>query len=169
MATNVAIAPTAAAGERDSHDKMLEKVALKPFRAAFAKDEEMLSLLQSLDTNNDGFLDREELKLALSKMREGEQLLKKLRKDLKRERRFFVLGIIVAVVIICVKTGLVVLLSKEIKADERTREIPLILITASVMKQEREAARAAGVDKFIEKPFDIVMLRNLVDSITTSA
>lgn len=59
--------------------------------------------------------------------------------------------------------------AKEIKADERTREIPLILITASVMKQEREAARAAGVDKFIEKPFDIVMLRNLVDSITTSA
>jgi CheY-like chemotaxis protein len=57
--------------------------------------------------------------------------------------------------------------AKEIKSDPRTKDIPLILITASVMKREREAALNAGVDKFIEKPFDIVMLRNLVDTLSS--
>ena len=58
--------------------------------------------------------------------------------------------------------------AKEIKSNPRTKDIPLILITASVMKREREAALDAGVDKFIEKPFDIVMLRNLVDTLSAS-
>jgi CheY-like chemotaxis protein len=58
--------------------------------------------------------------------------------------------------------------AKELKSDDRTRSVPLILITASVMKREREAALEAGVDKFVEKPFDIVMLRSLVDSIAAS-
>ena len=38
--------------------------------------------------------------------------------------------------------------AKEIKSNPRTKDIPLILITASVMKREREAALDAGVDKF---------------------
>ena len=58
--------------------------------------------------------------------------------------------------------------AKEIKSDERTKDIQLVLITASVMKREREAALSAGVDKFIEKPFDIVMLRTLVDSLSAT-
>lgn len=56
--------------------------------------------------------------------------------------------------------------AKELKSTPATAAIPLVLITASVMKREREEALAAGVDKFMEKPFDIVALRNLVEQMT---
>jgi two-component system cell cycle response regulator DivK len=45
------------------------------------------------------------------------------------------------------------------KADPRLHSIPIIVITASVMDDERQAAVDAGCMAFIEKPFDIARLR----------
>jgi len=47
-------------------------------------------------------------------------------------------------------------------ADPRVREIPIVAISASVMKEERNQALAAGCAWFLEKPFDIQELRRVV-------
>lgn len=53
-------------------------------------------------------------------------------------------------------------LAREIKGSERWRSIPIVVVSASVMKQEQERARAAGCEYFVEKPFDIDSLRAIV-------
>lgn len=52
--------------------------------------------------------------------------------------------------------------AQQLRADPRHRSIPLIAISASVMKHERERAIEAGCVNFVEKPFDIVQLRSIV-------
>ncbi|MEA2661972.1 MAG: two-component system, cell cycle response regulator DivK [Chloroflexota bacterium] len=44
---------------------------------------------------------------------------------------------------------------KRIRADERTRHIPTVALTASVMSGDRERFDEAGFDGFISKPIDI--------------
>lgn len=53
-------------------------------------------------------------------------------------------------------------LARRLKADARLRSIPLVAISASVMKDERNQARQAGCAGFLEKPFDIQELRRVV-------
>jgi len=53
--------------------------------------------------------------------------------------------------------------ARRIKADAALADIPIVAISASVMKQERQQAIAAGCVGFIEKPFDIAHLRVIVD------
>jgi CheY-like chemotaxis protein len=53
-------------------------------------------------------------------------------------------------------------LARQLKADSRLRGIPIVAISASVMKDERNQARQAGCVGFLEKPFDIQELRRLV-------
>ncbi len=53
-------------------------------------------------------------------------------------------------------------LARRLKADPRLRGIPLVAISASVMKDERGQAREAGCVSFLEKPFDIQELRRVV-------
>lgn len=53
-------------------------------------------------------------------------------------------------------------LARELKASERWRSIPIVVVSASVMKQERAKAEAAGCEFFVEKPFDIDELRDVV-------
>lgn len=53
--------------------------------------------------------------------------------------------------------------ARRLQADPETETIPIVVITASVMKQEREDALRAGCIAFIEKPFDIARLRAMVD------
>lgn len=53
-------------------------------------------------------------------------------------------------------------LARRLKADARLRGIPLVAISASVMKDERNQARQAGCVGFLEKPFDIQELRRVV-------
>ncbi len=53
-------------------------------------------------------------------------------------------------------------LAHELKQDPRYRDLPLLAISASVMKFERTSAMRVGFAAFVEKPFDIVNLRVLV-------
>ncbi|MEN2426611.1 response regulator [Chromobacterium vaccinii] len=43
-----------------------------------------------------------------------------------------------------------------LKGDPRTRAIPVVALTACVMKGDRERMLAAGFDGYIEKPIDYV-------------
>jgi CheY-like chemotaxis protein len=53
--------------------------------------------------------------------------------------------------------------ARRLKGDASTASIPILVVTASVMKREYNSALEAGADVFIEKPFDIAQLRALVD------
>ncbi len=53
--------------------------------------------------------------------------------------------------------------ARTLKGAPATEDIPIIAISASVMKQERQQALDAGCVWFIEKPFDIGELRAAVD------
>ncbi|MBN2012244.1 response regulator [candidate division KSB1 bacterium] len=45
--------------------------------------------------------------------------------------------------------------TREMKADQRTRDIPIIALTAHVMKGDREKIMAAGFDGYISKPIEV--------------
>jgi CheY-like chemotaxis protein len=45
-------------------------------------------------------------------------------------------------------------LMRELKADDRTKSIPIIVVSACVMPAERAAAEEAGCDAFLMKPVD---------------
>lgn len=55
-------------------------------------------------------------------------------------------------------------LAKVMRADPKLAAIPIVALSAGVMKGEREQALAAGCAHFLEKPFDIAELRGLVDA-----
>jgi len=44
---------------------------------------------------------------------------------------------------------------KHIKADAQTKHIPVVALTASAMKGEREQLLACGFDGYIDKPIDV--------------
>ncbi len=44
---------------------------------------------------------------------------------------------------------------KELKSDDHTKHIPVIIVTASSLKNERAVIMASGCDDFIQKPFPI--------------
>jgi CheY-like chemotaxis protein len=47
-----------------------------------------------------------------------------------------------------------------IRADERTRAVPVVFLTASVMSQERAEIEALEVNGVLAKPFDPMSLSN---------
>ena len=44
---------------------------------------------------------------------------------------------------------------RALRGDERTAAIPVVALTASVMKSDRERFDAAGFDGFMQKPIDV--------------
>jgi CheY-like chemotaxis protein len=49
-----------------------------------------------------------------------------------------------------------------IRADESLRHIPLIAVTASAMKGDRETILSHGFDGYISKPLDAALLKKLL-------
>ena len=46
-------------------------------------------------------------------------------------------------------------MTQELKADERFDNIPIIAVTANVMRGDRERTITAGCDDYIQKPIDV--------------
>lgn len=55
-------------------------------------------------------------------------------------------------------------ITRELKACEQTRSIPIIALTANAMKADRELALAAGCDDFDTKPVDLKRLLEKIES-----
>jgi two-component system, cell cycle response regulator DivK len=55
-------------------------------------------------------------------------------------------------------------LLRELRADERTRSIPCVAVTAFAATQDRQRALEAGFDAYISKPFRAKELIELVNS-----
>lgn len=53
--------------------------------------------------------------------------------------------------------------TRRLKADESTRHIPIIALTAHAMVGDRQKALEAGCDEFDTKPIDFVGLLNKMD------
>jgi two-component system cell cycle response regulator DivK len=49
-------------------------------------------------------------------------------------------------------------MTKELKADVRFANVPVIAITANVMRGDRERTLQAGCDGYIQKPIDVDLL-----------
>src|SRR5689334_18054359 len=48
--------------------------------------------------------------------------------------------------------------TREVRADPRTRDIVIVIVSACVMPAERAAAEEAGCDAFINKPVDPMVI-----------
>lgn len=51
-----------------------------------------------------------------------------------------------------------------LRADARTRAIPVVAVTASVMRTEREMIEKAGFDGYMGKPIDVLGFLQLVEA-----
>ena len=49
-------------------------------------------------------------------------------------------------------------MTQELKADERFAHVPVIAITANVMRGDRERTLNAGCDGYLQKPIDVDLL-----------
>jgi len=56
-------------------------------------------------------------------------------------------------------------LLREVRADKRFRKTPFIMVTAESKSENVEAARKAGVDTYIVKPFNAATLKTKVASV----
>lgn len=56
--------------------------------------------------------------------------------------------------------------TRQLKADDATRHIPIIALTAHAMPEDRERALAAGCDDYDSKPVDINRLLEKIQQLT---
>ena len=54
--------------------------------------------------------------------------------------------------------------TRQLKADEATRRIPIIALTAHAMSSDEEKARAAGCDDFDTKPIELPRLLGKIEA-----
>ncbi|GAB4541074.1 MAG: hypothetical protein Fur002_08860 [Anaerolineales bacterium] len=59
-------------------------------------------------------------------------------------------------------------LTAKIKAIEKFKKIPIIAVTANVMRGDREKSLEAGCDGYIQKPIDIDTLAQQIERFTRS-
>jgi two-component system, cell cycle response regulator DivK len=57
--------------------------------------------------------------------------------------------------------------TRRLKADQQTRTIPVIAVTAFAMPGDDAKILASGCDAYLAKPFNVVAFLNLVDHWTT--
>ena len=58
---------------------------------------------------------------------------------------------------------------RRLKADEQTRTIPIVAVTAFAMSGDRANLLAGGFDDYVSKPFQILELLKLVERFTDKA
>jgi PAS domain S-box-containing protein len=59
-------------------------------------------------------------------------------------------------------------LTRRLKADPATRDVPIIAVTAYAMKGDREKALAAGCDGYLAKPIDPIELPDIIRGLLAS-
>jgi len=57
--------------------------------------------------------------------------------------------------------------TRQLKADPLTKHSVVIAVSAHAFPRERHAARKAGCDAFILKPYDLVVLADTLSEVTT--
>ena len=60
-------------------------------------------------------------------------------------------------------------LVRALRADERWKKLPVLLLTTEQRAEDRELARAAGVNAYLTKPADPEQLRRQVEALMGSA
>jgi CheY-like chemotaxis protein len=65
------------------------------------------------------------------------------------------------------KSGLEV--TKQLKADDRTSHIPIIVVTAHAMPHDKEIAMKAGCDAYLTKPIDTRALFETIRNVISTA
>lgn len=53
----------------------------------------------------------------------------------------------------------------ELKSDDRTRDIPILMTTASMLPQAEQSAAASGCDAFMRKPIEISEFRATIEAL----
>jgi two-component system, cell cycle response regulator DivK len=57
--------------------------------------------------------------------------------------------------------------TRRLKADEQTRSIPVIAVTAFAMSGDEEKIRASGCDAYVAKPFNVTEFLKVIEDWTT--
>ena len=56
-------------------------------------------------------------------------------------------------------------IAMKLKSEERTRDIPIVVITASLLSESEQSALASGCDAFLRKPVAIAELRATIEAL----
>lgn len=54
---------------------------------------------------------------------------------------------------------------RRLREDERTRDVPVVVLTAKTSQEDRDPCHALGADAFMTKPFDPDQLTRTLDSL----
>jgi DNA-binding response OmpR family regulator len=56
-------------------------------------------------------------------------------------------------------------LCEKLKADEATRDIPVVMVTVRVSEGDRIHGSSAGADAYLTKPFHLTELQEIIDKL----